>query len=56
MSDIFSSSAELNGILASGENLAVSDVIHKAFIEIDETGTEAAEATGKNSNFQKFFC
>lgn len=48
MTDLFSANAELNGILASGEQIAVSDVIHKAFIEIDEEGTEAAAATGMN--------
>lgn len=40
ITDMFSEKAELGGILASGENLVVSDVIHKAFIEVDEEGTE----------------
>lgn len=56
MADMFSSSAELNGILASGENVVVSDVIHKAFIEVDEVGTTAAAATGMNSNIHKILC
>ncbi|MDR0392103.1 MAG: serpin family protein [Planctomycetaceae bacterium] len=42
---IFTSSADLSGIAAS-RDLVVSDVIQKVFIKVDETGTEAAAATG----------
>lgn len=46
VTEIFSETAELSGILDSVEQLKVSDVIHKAVIEIDEVGTVAAAASG----------
>lgn len=46
MTEIFSDNANLRGLLETGEKLKVSDVVHKAFIEIDEWGSEAAGATG----------
>lgn len=46
MGGMFSGKGDLNGILESGEPLQVSEVIHKAVIEIDEKGTEASAATG----------
>lgn len=44
--EIFSETAELKNILDSVEHLKVSDVIHKAVIEIDEVGSVAASASG----------
>ncbi|NXL41116.1 A1AT antiproteinase, partial [Podilymbus podiceps] len=43
ITEIFSNNADLSGI--SGSNLQVSQAVHKALLEVDEAGTEAAGAT-----------
>lgn len=45
ITEIFSDGANFQGLLESGEQLKISDVIHKAFIEVTEKGTEAGAST-----------
>lgn len=47
MTEMFSDRANLSGLLKSTQPLKVSDVVHKAFIEVTERGTEAGASTGK---------
>lgn len=43
--EVFSTQADLSGITGT-KNLRVSQVVHKAVLDVAETGTEAAAATG----------
>ncbi|XP_001928604.1 plasma serine protease inhibitor [Sus scrofa] len=43
--DVFTSHADLTGI-SNTSNIQVSEMVHKAVVEVDESGTKAAAATG----------
>lgn len=43
---MFTDLADLSGLLQSSESLKVSRIVQKAYIEVNENGTEAAGATG----------
>jgi serpin B len=45
MKEAFSDAANFKGMTDSADPLKITDVLHKAFVELDEQGTEAAAAT-----------
>ncbi|XP_065523565.1 ovalbumin-related protein Y-like isoform X1 [Lathamus discolor] len=59
MTDLFSSSADLSGI-SSAKSLKISEAIHKAYMEVNEEGTETAGSAGvtgdikQSSEFEEF--
>ncbi|XP_039658359.1 alpha-1-antitrypsin-like protein CM55-MS isoform X2 [Perca fluviatilis] len=54
MTDMFGERANLRGI-SEEQRLAVSDVVHKATLDVDETGATAADATGIGIAFYSGF-
>ncbi|XP_052553576.1 serpin B12-like isoform X2 [Tympanuchus pallidicinctus] len=46
MTDIFTESKADLSALSSGESLVLSNIVHKAYVEVNEEGTTAAAATG----------
>lgn len=50
LTDMFSDAADFSGIVKNGKPNKVQ-MIQKAFIEVNEEGTEAAAATGESSKW-----
>nr|XP_058913116.1 plasma serine protease inhibitor [Kogia breviceps] len=49
--DVFTSRADLTGI-SNHSSIQVSEMVHKAVVEVDESGTQAAAATGTTFMFR----
>lgn len=49
MGEMFKSKSDLSGLLKNATDLKVSKAVHKAVIEVNEEGSEAAGTTGKNA-------
>lgn len=47
----FTLSADFSEMLNEARTLGIDAVIHEAFIEVDEMGTQAAAATGKHCHW-----
>lgn len=51
---IFTHAADFRGILETHQNLFISEVLHKAYLSVDEYGSEAAAATGNIFKYLSF--
>ncbi|KAL2789532.1 plasma serine protease inhibitor preproprotein [Daubentonia madagascariensis] len=51
ISEVFTSLADLSGI-SNYSNIQVSEMVHKAMVEVDESGTKAAAASGAVFTFR----
>lgn len=47
MDQMFTDNANFSALLTGGGNYKISKVLHKAVIEVNEVGTEAAATTSK---------
>lgn len=54
MGDMFTDAADLSGLVNNVRDLKVGAVVHKAFIEVNEIGSEIAAATGKQQSMSDF--
>ncbi|XP_029683392.1 serine protease inhibitor A3K-like [Takifugu rubripes] len=54
MVDMFGDRADLSGI-AEGQQLAVSEVVHQATLDVDEAGATAAAATGITITLHSYY-